>query len=841
MPRFSRHEQALTAVFIGVIAFLFIFQAKIVLQPDMRVTFSLERMNLAFGYGSSASSASSSASSAAPACAGTAGANQTLLYSGHCYMLFTGADKTWTNAKTACAAYSGSYLASITASAEHNQIVSGFTLGQTTFIGINDRTTENSFAWDHGEVLSYTNWYTNQPDDSGGNQDCGALYSPFGYAWDDNNCSTAFDYLCEMTVNPVCGNGVKDNAEACDDGDTSSGDGCSATCTVESGWSCTGTAPSICSGVCGNGIITADEDCDDGNTSNGDGCSSICAVQSGWSCTGTPSSCETTCGDSIVAGSEQCDDGNATDTDACRNTCISATCGDSVVQPNGLDNASGTSDDEACDDGGESATCNDNCSAVACGDQNINEAAGETCDDGNSSNTDACLNSCVLASCGDSYMRNGVETCEPPGVGTCSTACQEVSGIGGSNNTSESSSAVSRRMPPPNCGNGVVELDLGEACDQGRFNGLSPFCDRWCNQTYCGDGEVHAEYEECEPTVQDDGTFAAQTCGGRTCTIPVCTAAGSCYGGCSWVFLPACRVEETPDGEDTVTPPERLAEELPGASSSAPFGTEQASSGGAAPEIPVFESTPVSSPTSAPTVTPPFSLPIFSIGLPASSSVTTLAAASCGNGLREGSELCDDGARNSDTLPDSCRTSCRTPYCGDRVTDYGEECDDGNDILGDACTPLCTRSACGNGVLEPGEECDDGLQNSDSRPDSCSSRCLLPRCGDGILDASFGEQCDAGYDNFNAPDSCHLDCRRPSCGDGYKDSGEQCDDGNTSNFDNCSSSCAVIGCGNGIIEHAETCDDGNVRDGDGCSAVCAVEQFTLLQWLNNAIRLPFQW
>jgi len=42
----------------------------------------------------------------------------------------------------------------------------------------------------------------------------------------------------------VCGNGIVEGAEACDDGNTVSGDGCSATCTVESA-----------SAECGNGII----------------------------------------------------------------------------------------------------------------------------------------------------------------------------------------------------------------------------------------------------------------------------------------------------------------------------------------------------------------------------------------------------------------------------------------------------------------------------------------------------------------------------------------------------------------------------------------------------------
>ncbi len=824
MKKFRLSEQAWTVLFIGVAACLFVVQAKLSLEPGKPPTFSLERMNIAFGYGSSSSS------SAAPACAGTAGANQTMLYNGHCYMLFTSVDKTWANAKTACASYSGSYLVSITGSAEHNQIVSNMSfVSQSTFIGFNDRTTEASFVWDHGEPVSYTNWGSGQPDDFAGNQDCAVLYQPFSYQWDDNYCTNTYDYLCEMKINPVCGNGTKENAEACDDGDTSSGDGCSATCTVESGWSCSGVAPTVCAEVCGNGIVTSGEECDDGNTSSGDGCTSSCDEQSGWSCTGSPSTCSTTCGDGIPAGSEACDDGNVTDTDACRNSCVYASCGDGVVQSNGADGVNGTSDDEDCDTSGESASCDDNCSAVVCGDQNTNESAGEQCDDGNVANTDACLNSCALASCGDGYMRAGLEACELPGVGTCAANCTEASGIGQTAIQEvyyEQSS--SRGGPPPHCGNGFLEPEKGETCDEGRFNGLSPLCNRWCSDTFCGDGVVQTQAEECEPVRQTDGMYVAQTCGGRMCTIPVCNDEEVCLGGCTWVFLAACREQQTSSAvalfpsnssDALMTPVSTSASSVEIAfvpASSSSFGNVIASS------IPSFEEA-----SSAMDVND-------------SQMSVSFGDISCGNGIREEDELCDDGSRNSDTLPDSCRTNCSTPACGDKVTDYGEECDDGNDILGDGCTPLCTRSLCGNAVLEAGEECDDGNRNSDSQPDSCSTRCLLPRCGDGILDASFGEACDQGTDNSNtASDRCRLNCARPHCGDGVTDQTEQCDDGNASNLDACSTSCTVVACGNGIVDWNETCDDGNTLSGDGCSSRCLADSTSFMQWLRDAIRLPF--
>jgi cysteine-rich repeat protein len=50
-----------------------------------------------------------------------------------------------------------------------------------------------------------------------------------------------------MATAPECGNGRVEGEEACDDGNREAGDGCSMGCSVEAGWTCTGTAPSVCS------------------------------------------------------------------------------------------------------------------------------------------------------------------------------------------------------------------------------------------------------------------------------------------------------------------------------------------------------------------------------------------------------------------------------------------------------------------------------------------------------------------------------------------------------------------------------------------------------------------
>ena len=133
---------------------------------------------------------------------------------------------------------------------------------------------------------------------------------------------------------PFCGDGQLKGTENCDP--PSPGMGCSATCLTEPGWSCNGS-PSMCvQSVCGNGVIEAGESCDDGTnpatgkvnglftgdpTEAGRGCSKTCTKEP--SCrdaTGTKA-CAAVCGDGHVDMGEGCDDGNAVAGDGCSATC----------------------------------------------------------------------------------------------------------------------------------------------------------------------------------------------------------------------------------------------------------------------------------------------------------------------------------------------------------------------------------------------------------------------------------------------------------------------------------------------------------------------------------------
>ncbi|MFK7991033.1 MAG: DUF4215 domain-containing protein [Sandaracinaceae bacterium] len=114
----------------------------------------------------------------------------------------------------------------------------------------------------------------------------GEVTFSFAYTLADVDVTTAA--LC--TVPAVCGDGVIEGAETCDDGNAAAGDGCSAGCTEEPGYGCVG-APSVCTPVCGDSQIISPETCDDGNAAAGDGCSATCTTEPGSVCIGTPSVC----------------------------------------------------------------------------------------------------------------------------------------------------------------------------------------------------------------------------------------------------------------------------------------------------------------------------------------------------------------------------------------------------------------------------------------------------------------------------------------------------------------------------------------------------------------------
>jgi len=110
--------------------------------------------------------------------------------------------------------------------------------------------------------------------------------------------------LTVALASPLCGNGLPDPGEQCDDGNHTPCDGCAEDCRRE---------------ACGNGIIDCLETCDDGNVVSGDGCDADCQPTPGFTTTTT-----LPCGNGVKEPDEECDLGSRNGASAescCRSDC----------------------------------------------------------------------------------------------------------------------------------------------------------------------------------------------------------------------------------------------------------------------------------------------------------------------------------------------------------------------------------------------------------------------------------------------------------------------------------------------------------------------------------------
>ncbi len=304
----------------------------------------------------------------------------------------------------------------------------------------------------------------------------------------DATCQIETGYSCAgepSTCGEICGDSLIVGAETCDDGGTSAGDGCSATCQIESGYSCSG-APSTCSEICGDGQIVGAETCDDGGTASGDGCDSVCQLEAGFNCAGEPTTCTNICGDGQIVSGETCDDGATNPGDGCDGSCQ-------------LESGFNCS--------GEPTTCTN-----ICGDGQI--VSGEACDDAGTTPGDGCDGACAIENgyacagapslcgevCGDGQVVGG-EACDDGGTSSgdgCNSACQLEAGF----NCAGAPTSCS-----PICGDGLIVS--GETCDD---SGTAPGdgCSASC-QTETG-YSCGSQPSVCAPVCGDGLVIAPETC-----------------------------------------------------------------------------------------------------------------------------------------------------------------------------------------------------------------------------------------------------------------------------------------------------------------------------------------
>ena len=632
-----------------------------------------------------------------------------------------------------------------------------------------------------------------------------------------------------------CGDTIVGANEACDDGNTISGDGCSSSCQTETGYTCPPEGGACVKdpvdAECGDSKVEGSEGCDDGNTESGDGCSSSCQTETGYTCPPKGGACvkipvNAECGDSKVEGSEACDDGNRKNGDGCDSEC-------------------------QAEDGYQCPAEGGACQRLPyCGDGVV--SAPETCDDGNSYEDDGCSEDCQLD---PRYV------CDTPGRPCRRKTCGD--GIEDSGETcdyGEDSVEYAEKGEEPAflctpwcerpfyCGDEMWDDTIsrahGEECDAGRFGTPDAYqgCSRDCKRVnYCGDGKTTHE-ETCDDgndvsgdgcsalcqveagfdchKTDDDGKSICELlkCGnGVLDTGEACDDGNRLNGdGCSML----CFAEYGYICDNTKLPSECWP--------SCGNGVVDASSGEKCDD---GNTDPGDGCSSNCQIESGYIL----------DDEGELVARACGDGIVAGTEQCDDGnTQNDDGCSSRCKrergwhcdvagTPCARDVCSDGRVTGDETCDDGNAAFGDGCnsncqietgweclTPgsACTQTAiCGDKVLQGAETCDDG--NTEAG-DGCSALCQTEtgwRC------PTLGEPCIKG-----------------ECGNGILEAGETCDDNNTDAGDGCSPICEIepiyecndFGCrpvcGDGlVIPGIEECDDGNLVNGDGCSSHCKRE------------------
>ncbi|MFZ5364855.1 MAG: Ig-like domain-containing protein [Patescibacteria group bacterium] len=283
-----------------------------------------------------------------------------------------------------------------------------------------------------GEKIGYVVEAVGTPDECNPN---GQKINPyiFNWSWTSSNATVAEitgelfssefpkDVCSDNCLNigsdkvaAICGNGIIEYGEECDDSNTDTGDGCAPICLHEP------VTDVSNNGTCGNGIIdpAAGEECD--YALNPDICTAVCqragSFFSGYECGN---------GGNPEPG-EDCDDGNRTNGDGCSSNCLFEGSKYTAQQAESVSlcgNGGNPEPGEDCDDGntdngdGCSARCLAEGSANTCGNGVIDN--GENCDDNNTVNGDGCSARCLLEGsswsygsfCGNSSLETG-EACE---------------------------------------------------------------------------------------------------------------------------------------------------------------------------------------------------------------------------------------------------------------------------------------------------------------------------------------------------------------------------------------------------------------------------------------------
>ena len=543
------------------------------------------------------------------------------------------------------------------------------------------------------------------PGPGGGGDGAEAGPNGFGGACDGAPCPVADSSVTTQK----CGDGLLDKTEGCDDGNAKSGDGCSATCTVEPGFLCPTPGLRCQAAKCGDGIVAGAEECDYQPGLPVTGCSATtCRIEPGFDCNPTTLACDAVvCGDGKVQRGENCEDGNALPFDGCFKCQKEPSCANGVCQA-------------SCGDGQRFAT--------------------EACDDGNTRDGDGCSATCTIETgfaCTDivgtppTVINQPVLVRDFIGVGReagGSTGHTDFNGLGGSGILGIVEASLNAGGKPAlNCPGGDCLLNPGYLAGTGRHTNITTAAN--FAQWYANVAGVNIASTVTVPLArQVDGTYTWDSAdptvnGGKSFFDPINTGGWVALGK---ETLAPCGASSAPDrnvsftsethfwfeyqggerfdfaGDDDtwVFVNRKLAIDLGGlhtprtghftldaANGTATFSSDMPQTGtvnlglvkGGTYEVVMFQAERNQCGSN-------FRVTLKDFNRPKSS-----CASKCGDGVVASDEVCDDG--KNDGTYGGCQPGCkaRGPFCGDGHLDANEACDDGalNGALTGACTVTC--------------------------------------------------------------------------------------------------------------------------------------------------------